>query len=103
MIKERVPFVEHVVTGSFLERWLSEVEVAMVMGLYALTKPCLRQYPEGGNMRTDWFLNMDARFASQVQLLIDQIFWTDLATKAQVTRGPLGRTSSSTTAGWRTL
>ncbi|CAK0841283.1 unnamed protein product [Prorocentrum cordatum] len=79
MIKESVPFVEPVVTGPVVEKWLSEVEVAMVNGLYALTKETLQLYPEDGSDRTSWLLEGRSALASQAQLLVDQVNWTQLA------------------------
>jgi dynein heavy chain len=80
LIKERVPFVEPVMTGPVVEKWLAEIEVAMVNGLYAGTKAALEQYPEDGTNRKEWLLQ--GPFAAQSQLLIDQVFWTDLAERA---------------------
>jgi len=77
MIKENVPFTTPVVTGPIVEKWLSEVELAMVTSLYNVSKKALIEYPQDGTVRTDWLLQHTV--ASQSQLLIDQIFWTQLA------------------------
>jgi dynein heavy chain len=79
MIKENVPFVEPVITGPVVEKWLSEVEVAMVNGLYAITKETLELYPEDGTDRTTWLLEGGSAVSSQAQLLVDQVHWTRLA------------------------
>jgi dynein heavy chain len=78
MIKERVPFVERVITGPVVEKWLAEIEVAMVRGIWALVKQTLLEYPDDGSVRTDWLL-ADHLAASQAKLAVDQIHWTRLA------------------------
>jgi dynein heavy chain len=79
MIKERVPFVAPVVTGPIVEKWLSDLEVAMVNGLYAVTKKDLSTYPEDGTDRTTWLLE---GCSAQTLLLVDQILWTQSAEQA---------------------
>jgi len=80
MIKEMVPFVEPVVTGPIVEKWLAEIEVAMVNGLYDSSKRALLEYPEDGTNRTKWLL--EGEYSAQSKIMIDQIFWTDLTEKA---------------------
>eukprot|EP00930_Biecheleria_cincta_P008309 TRINITY_DN10972_c0_g3_i1.p1 TRINITY_DN10972_c0_g3~~TRINITY_DN10972_c0_g3_i1.p1 ORF type:complete len:4176 (-),score=874.55 TRINITY_DN10972_c0_g3_i1:69-11708(-) len=80
MIKEVVPFVEPVVTGPAVEKWLGEIEVAMVNGLYDATKKSLLEYPEDGTDRTEWLLNLP--YAAQAKIAVDQMFWTQLAEEA---------------------
>ena len=89
MIKERVPFVEPVVTGPIVEKWLSEIETAMVAGLYDSAKRSLFEgYPENGTDRTQWLL--EGPYASQSQLQVDQIWWTKLAEGALETIAQAG-------------
>jgi dynein heavy chain len=79
MIKERVDFVEPVTTGPAVEKWLADIETAMVMGLWDNSKKCLLAYPEDGAVRNDWLFGP---FSSQSALMVDQINWTALAEEA---------------------
>jgi dynein heavy chain len=81
MIKERVPFVEPVITGPVVEKWLYDIEHAMVAGIHYFLKQCLIEYPEDGTYRTDWLL-ANHLSASQAKLAVDQIFWTRLTEEA---------------------
>eukprot|EP00928_Gymnodinium_smaydae_P068050 TRINITY_DN5109_c0_g7_i1.p1 TRINITY_DN5109_c0_g7~~TRINITY_DN5109_c0_g7_i1.p1 ORF type:complete len:4115 (+),score=1184.64 TRINITY_DN5109_c0_g7_i1:176-12520(+) len=80
MIKERIPFDEPVITGPVVEKWLYDIEHAMVRGLYVVSKATLLEYPEDGTQRTDWLIA--GQPSSQAKLLIDQIYWTTLAEEA---------------------
>jgi dynein heavy chain len=79
MIKERVGFVEPVVTGGAVEKWLNEIETAMVSGLWFSSEKCLKAYPEDGSQRTEWLFG---DYSSQSILMVDQINWTLLAEQA---------------------
>ncbi|CAE7749350.1 DNAH6 [Symbiodinium sp. CCMP2592] len=80
MIKEYVPFVQPVVTGPIVEKWLSDIEVAMVNGLYDASKQGLLAYPEDGTNRTEWLL--EGPYSAQSKILVDQQFWTAETEKA---------------------
>ncbi|CAK9043200.1 unnamed protein product [Durusdinium trenchii] len=80
MIKEYVPFVQPVVTGPIVEKWLSDIEVAMVNGLYDSSKRALLAYPEDGTNRTQWLL--EGEYSAQSKILVDQQFWTAETEKA---------------------
>ncbi|CAJ1382663.1 unnamed protein product, partial [Effrenium voratum] len=80
MIKEYVPFVQPVATGPIVEKWLSDIEVAMVNGLYDASKKALLAYPEDGTNRTQWLL--EGEYSAQSKILVDQQFWTAETEKA---------------------
>jgi len=73
MIKERVAFVDPVTTGPNVEKWLNDIEKAMVAGLWDNSKKCFLAYPEDGTVRNDWLFGP---FSSQSILMVDQINWT---------------------------
>jgi dynein heavy chain len=79
MIKERVAFSEPVQTGPAVEKWLADLEVQMVQGLYDNAKLCYLAYPENGAVRKEWLFGP---YSSQAILMVDQINWTLCAEQA---------------------
>ena len=76
MIKERVDFMELMIAGTVVEKWIPEIEVQMVAGPYGSSKKEFLAHPEDSSNRTRWLFGP---YASQALLLIDQIHWTRLA------------------------
>ena len=69
---EVVDFYESCFAHGPVENWLNNIEQAMFVSLYMITRNGMEIYPEDGRHRNEWLFHC----AAQCILVVDQIKWT---------------------------
>jgi len=70
---EVVDFYESCFAHGPVETWLNNIQQAMFVSLYMITRNAMEIYPEDGRQRDEWLFHC----AAQCILVVDQVKWTN--------------------------